>query len=108
MHDEKSIERKTESPSLRKNFDSFTNSHKLMDAKEEFAQAVYRYRAAEIANTKNLIFLKREMEFLDRKVQSYRYCTYTGIPIKGDYVEEPESHALDRCPAPAWIRLKSA
>ena len=104
----KSIVRNTESSLLRKNFDSFTNSHKLMDAKEEFIQAVYRYRAADVANTKNLITLKREMEFLDRKVQLYRYCTYTGMSINGNYIEEKAPHISDRCPAPAWVRLKSA
>ena len=36
--------------SLRQNFDSFTSEHKLRDAQEEFAQAVYRFRAAEKAN----------------------------------------------------------
>ena len=36
--------------SLRKNFDSFTAQHKLRDAQEEFAQAVYRFREAEEAN----------------------------------------------------------
>ena len=54
--------------SLRKNFDSFTSEHKLRDAQEEFAQAIYRFRAAEQAKAPNLIALKREMEFLDRKV----------------------------------------
>ena len=44
--------------SLRQNFDSFTSEHKLRDAQEEFAQAVYRFRAAEKANAPNLIALK--------------------------------------------------
>ena len=56
--------------SLRKNFDSFTSQHKLHDAQEEFAQAVYRFRAAEEANTPNLIALEREMEFLGRKLKA--------------------------------------
>ena len=47
--------------SLRKNFDSFTPQQKLRDAQEEFAQAVYRFRAAEEANAPNLVALKREM-----------------------------------------------
>lgn len=49
----------------RKNFDSFTAQHKLREAQEEFAQAVYRFRAAEEVNAPNRITLKREMEFLD-------------------------------------------
>ena len=50
--------------SLRKNFDSFTSQHKLRDAKEEYVQAVYRFRTAEEANAPNLIAVKRKMEFL--------------------------------------------
>ena len=68
--------------SHRKNFDSFTAQHKLRDAQEEFAQAVYRFRAAEEARAPNLVGLQREMEFLDRKVQSYRHCVYTGQPVE--------------------------
>jgi hypothetical protein len=86
--------------SLRKNYDSFTSEHKLRDAQEEFAQAVYRFRAAEKANAPNLIALKREMEFLDRKVEFFRQCIYSGQPIEG-YVEWSE--LPERCPKPAWI-----
>ena len=86
--------------SLRKNFDSFTPQHKLRDAQEEFAQAVYRFRAAEEANAPNLIALKREMEFLDRKVEAYRHCFYSGQQID-EYVEW--SVLPDRCPKPAWV-----
>ena len=85
--------------SLRKNFDSFTPQHKLRDAHEEFAQAVYRFRAAEEANAPNLIALKREMEFLGRKLEAYRRWFYSGESIEG-YVELPAP--LDRCPKPAW------
>ena len=85
--------------SLRKNFDSFTSEHKLRDVKEEFTQAVYRFRAAEEANASNSIALKREMEFLGRKLEFYRHCIYTGQPIDGysEWSELPE-----RCPEPAW------
>ena len=86
--------------SLRKNFDSFTPQHMLRDAHEEFAQAVYRFRAAEEANAPNLIALKREMEFLDRKVEAYRHCVYSGQQID-EYVEW--SALPDRCPKPAWV-----
>ena len=86
--------------SLRKNFDSFTPQHKLRDAQEEFAQAVYRFRAAEEANAPNLIALKREMEFLDRKVKAYRHCFYSGQQID-EYVEW--SALPGRCPKPAWV-----
>ena len=86
--------------SLRKNFDSFTPQHKLRDAQEEFAQAVYRFRAAEEANALNLIALKREMEFLDRKVGAYRHCVYSGQQID-EYVEW--SVLPNRCPKPAWV-----
>ena len=86
--------------SLRKNFDSFTSQHKLRDAQEEFTEAVYRFRAAEEANARNLIALKREMEFLGRKLEFYRQCVYSGQPIEGyaEWSELPE-----RCPEPAWV-----
>ncbi|HBU36165.1 MAG TPA: hypothetical protein DEB70_00010 [Planctomycetaceae bacterium] len=86
--------------SLRKNFDSFTAQHKLRDSQEEFTEAVYRFRAAEEANTPNLIALKREMEFLGRKLEYYRQCDYTGQPIEG-YAEW--SVLPERCPKPAWV-----
>ena len=85
--------------SLRKYFDSFTPQQKLRDAQEEFAQAVYRFRAAEEANAPNLIALKREMEFLGRKVEAYRRWFYKGESIDG-YIEWPAQS--DRCPRPAW------
>ena len=86
--------------SLRKNFDSFTSEHKLRDAQEEFTQAVYRFRAAEEANAPNLVALKREMEFLGRKLEFYQQCVYSGQPIEGyaEWSELPE-----RCPEPAWV-----
>tara|TARA_B100000674_G_C37282544_1_gene663951 strand:+ start:21 stop:323 length:303 start_codon:yes stop_codon:yes gene_type:complete len=90
-----------ESP-LRKNFDSFTSKHKLRDAQEEFAQAIYRFRAAEDADAPNLIALKREMEFLDRKVRFYRYCIYNNQPIY-NYTEYPALNYQGCCPKPAWI-----
>ena len=86
--------------SLRKNFDSFTSEHKLRDAQEEFTQAVYRFRAAEEDNAPNLIALKREMEFLGRKLEAYRRWFYSGESIDG-YVEWPVPS--DRCPKPAWV-----
>ena len=86
--------------SLRKNFDSFTSLHKLRDAQEEFTRAVYRFRAAEEANARNLIALKREMEFLGRKLEFYRQCVYTGQPIE-EYAEW--SVLPKRCPKPVWI-----
>ena len=91
-----------ESP-LRKNFDSFTSKHKLRDAQEEFAQAIYRFRAAEDADAPDRIALKREMEFLDRKVRFYRYCIYHDQPIDG-YAEYPALHTETRCPKPAWAK----
>ena len=86
--------------SLRKNFDSFTSEHKLRDAKEEFTQAAYRFRAAEEAKAPDLIALKREMEFLERKLEAYRRWFYSGQVIE-DYVEWPAPS--DRCPQPAWV-----
>ena len=87
-------------PHLRNGFDSFTARHKLQDAEEEYVQAIYGFREAEQANAPNLITLKREMEFLERKVGAYRRCVYAGEPIDR-YVELPAPS--DRCPKPAWV-----
>ena len=84
----------------RKNFDSFTAQHKLRDAEEEYVKSVYKFRKAEQANAPNLIDLKREMEFLQRKVEVYRRWFYSGEPIE-EYVEWPAPS--ERCPEPAWI-----
>ena len=85
---------------LRNDFDSFTPQHKLRDAKEEYVQAVYRFREAEQANSPDLIALKREMEFLGRKLEAYRRWFYSGESIE-EYVELPAPS--DRCPKPAWV-----
>ena len=62
--------------SLRKSFDSFTPQHKLRDAEEAYVQAVYRLRSAEEAYEQNMSDLKREIDFLFRKVGHYRHCLY--------------------------------
>ena len=85
---------------LRNGFDSFTCQHKLRDAKEEYVQAVYRFREAELANAPNLIVLKREMGFLGSKLEAYRRWIYSGGLID-EYVELPAPS--DRCPKPAWL-----
>ena len=87
-------------PHLRNGFDSFTPKHKLEDAKEEYVQAVYRFREAEQANSPDLIALKREMEFLGCKLWAYRRWFYSGESIE-EYVELPAPS--DRCPKPAWV-----
>ena len=86
--------------SLRKNFDSFTSEHKLQDAQEEYVQAIYQFRAAEQAKGPNLIALKREMEFLERKVEYCRQCVYAGQPVE-EYAEW--SVLPEQCPKPKWI-----
>ena len=85
--------------SLRKNFDSFTSEHKLRDAQEEYVQAVYQFREAEQTKGPNLIALKREMEFLERKAEYCRQCVYAGQAVE-EYAEWSELPA--RCPEPAW------
>lgn len=86
--------------SLLSHFDSFTSQHKLRDAEEEYVQAPYRFRAADEAYAQNWVSLKREMEFLLRKVEHFRYCFYSGQPIE-EYVECPAPSV--RCPEPAWV-----
>ena len=87
---------------LRKNFDSFTSQHKLRDAEEEYVQAVYRIRSAEEASEQNLSDLKREMDFLFRKVGHYRHCIYAGKTLE-EYLEYSAASAEARCPKPAWV-----
>ena len=67
--------------SLRKSFDSFAPQHKLWDAEEAYVQAVYRLRSAEEAYEQNVSDLKREMDFLFRKVEHYRHCLYAAKPL---------------------------
>ena len=76
--------------SLRKSFDSFAPQHKLRDAEEAYEQ--------------NVSDVKREMDFLFRKVEHYRHCLYAAKPLE-EYLEysaaSPSAEA--RCPKPAWV-----
>ena len=88
--------------SLRKSFDSFAPQHKLWDAEEAYVQAVYRLRSAEEAYERNVSDLKREMDFLFRKVEHYRHCLYAAKPLE-EYLEYSAASADRRCPKPAWV-----
>ena len=88
--------------SLRKSFESFAPQHKLWDAEEAYVQAVYRLRSAEEAYEKNVSDLKREMDFLFRKVGHYRHCLFAGKPLE-EYLEYSAASADRRCPEPAWV-----
>ena len=88
--------------SLRKSFDSFAPQHKLWDAEEAYVQAVYRLRSAEEAYEQNMSDLKREMDFLFRKVEHYRHCLYAAKPLE-EYLEYSAASADRRCPKPAWV-----
>ena len=88
--------------SLRKRFDSFAPQHKLWDAEEAYVQAIYRLRATEEAYEQNVSDLKREMDFLFRKVEHYRHCLYAAKPLE-EYLEYSAASADRRCPKPAWV-----
>ena len=88
--------------SLRKSFDSFAPQHKLRDAEEAYVKAVYRLRSAEEAYEQNLSDLKREMDFLFRKVGHYRHCLYAGKSLE-EYLEYSAASTDKRCPKPAWV-----
>ena len=88
--------------SLRKNFDSFTAQHKLRNAEEAYVQAVYRLRSAEEACEQNVSELKREIDFLFRKVGHYRHSIYAGKPLE-EHLEYSAAPAETRCPKPAWV-----
>ena len=84
---------------FRKTRDSSTPQHKLKTAQHELAEAAYRFRSAKSVNANNVAPLKREMEFLERKVRYYRYCVYKNLPIK-KYTEWSEIPG--KCPKPLW------
>ena len=65
-------------------------------------QAVYRLRSAEEAYEQNVSDLKREIDFLFRKVGYYRQCIYAGKPLE-EYLEYFVASAEARCPKPAWV-----
>ena len=88
--------------SLRENFDSFTPQDKLRDAEEAHVQSVYRLRSAEEAYEQSVSDLKREMDFLFRKVGHYRHCLYACKPLE-EYLEYSAPSADARCPRPAWV-----
>ena len=84
---------------FRKTKKTSTPKHKLRNAQDELAEAVYRLRAAKAVNANNVDPLQREMEFLERKVRYYRYCVYKNLPIKA-YTEWSELPG--KCPKPVW------
>ena len=84
---------------FRKTCDTSTPKHKLRKAQNELAEAAYRFRSAKSVNGNNVGALKREMEFLERKVRYYRYCVYKNLPIKA-YTEWSEIPG--KCPKPLW------
>ena len=93
--------------SLRKSFDSFAPQHKLRDAEEAYVKAVYRLRSAEEAYEQNVSDLKREMDFLFRKVEHYRHCLYAGKSLE-EYLDcllytspSPRDGLLSRMPSSA-------
>ena len=79
--------------SLRKSFDSFAPQHKLRDAEEAYEQ--------------NANDLKREMDFLFRKVEHYRHCLYAGKPLE-EYLEYSATSADRRCPKPCLLYTSDA
>ena len=84
---------------FRKKGNSSTPGHKLRTAQNELAEAAYRFRSAQSVNANNVEPLKKEMEFLERKVRYYRYCVYKNLPIKA-YTEWAEIPG--KCPKPLW------
>ena len=65
-------------------------------------QATYKFREADEADALNLVSMKREMEFLLRKVGYYRHCLYAGKPLE-EYLQYSAASAEARCPKPAWV-----
>ena len=58
-------------------------------------------RAAAVAYEQNMSDLKREMDFLFRRVGYYRHCLYAGKPLE-EYLEYSAASAEAPCPKPAW------
>ena len=81
---------------------SFTAEHKLQEAEDDLALAIYRFREAERLMSSDYDTARCSMNRADLKVATIRQHIHSGTPHKiwGEIVQ---SEQFDRCPVPAWI-----
>lgn len=89
--------------SLRKNYDSFLPHHKLRDAGEEYANAIYRFRKAEASGSDDYCAARVEMNRLEMKLLSIREYVYAGNYYKIFDLDEADDKP-NKCPCPQWDR----
>lgn len=81
---------------------SFTAKHKLQDAEDELALAIYRFREAERLMSSDYDAASCAMNRADVKVAMFRQRIYSGNSHKL-FEESNAPKQLDGCPTPAWI-----
>lgn len=89
--------------SLRKNYDSFLPHHKLRDAGEEYANAIYRFRKAEASGSDDYCAARVEMNRLEMKLLNIRKNIYAG---NTDQILQ-QNKAYEQVsgpPKPKWIK----
>ena len=86
---------------------SFTAKHKLQDAEDELALAIYRFREAERLMSSDYDTARCEMNRAHLKVATIRQHIYSGNIYSGTseklFMETAPSRHFNRCPVPAWI-----
>ena len=80
---------------------SFTPQHQLADAKQEYVEAIYRFRRAEEETTADYTSAKLEMIRLEAKVRAIRAYIFSGKTYVLYEQTETASH-IAGCPKPAW------
>ena len=89
--------------SLGESMKSFTPQQMLIDAEQEFADAIYRFRQAEDEKSTDYTKTKLEMLRLEAKVRMIRSRIYDGSAYKLFQTEVEEScYEYSGCPKPMW------
>ena len=81
---------------------AFTPQHKLEDAEQEYAEAIYRFRRAEEEISADYTSTKLEMIRLEARVRAIREHIYAGKTFE---LFEPKqtTNQFIGCPEPAWV-----
>ena len=81
---------------------SFTPQHKLEDAEQEYIEAVYRFRSAEVGQSSDYASSKREMLRLEAKLAIIREHIYRGTMYKLFEARQTTTRLVG-CPVPSWL-----
>ena len=82
---------------------SFTAEHKLQDAEDELALAIYRFREAERLMSSDYDTARCAMNRAYLKVTTIRQHIYSGTSEKL-FIEIAPSRRFNRCPIPNWAK----